>query len=119
MRCNRGTQRRDAFFFQQFDSGEAFGGDRDFYHDARNGVTQAFGFFHHALRVAAHGLGEQRTFRTDGFLQARKNIPDRRFTGGDNARVGGHAGQRVDARQAFNFCDVGGVQIEFHAFLNA
>ena len=117
MRC---IPRGDTFFFQQLDSGKAFGGDRNFYHDTGDGVAQAFGFFHHALRVAAHGLGEQNTFRTDGFLQARKNIPNRRFTGCDNARVGGHACQRVDARQAFNFCYVCGVQIEFHdAFLNA
>jgi hypothetical protein len=42
------------------------------------------------------------------------------FTGGDNARVGGYPGQRVDAGQAFHFGDVGGIQIEFHSvFLNA
>ena len=115
-----GAKGRDAFFLQQFDSGEPFGGDRDFDHNARHGIAQTFGLFHHALRVAAHGLREEGALRTDGFLQARQHIPDRDFTGGDNARVGGYPGQRVDAGQAFHFGDVGGIQIEFHSvFLNA
>ena len=65
-------------------------------------------------------LLEEGALRTDGYLQARQHIPDRDFTGGDNARVGGYPGQRVDAGQAFHFGDVGGIQIEFHCvFLNA
>ena len=115
-----GAKSRDAFLLQHFDSGEAFGGHRDFDHDARHGVAQAFSFFHHAQRIAAHGLREEGALRTDGFLQAWEHVPYRGFTGGDNARVGGYPGQRVNAGQAFHFGDVGGIQIEFHrVFLNA
>ena len=64
-----GAKGRDAFFLQQFDSGEPFGGDRDFDHNARHGIAQTFGLFHHALRVAAHGLREEGALRTDGFCR--------------------------------------------------
>src|SRR5699024_3456633 len=108
------AKRSNTLFFQHLNGGQTFGSHRDFHHNARNGVAQALRFFHHTLRVTTHSLSKQNALITNRFLQTRQNFPYGLLAGSDNARVSCHPGNGEYACQTFDFCDVSGVQIQFH-----
>ncbi|MNH03184.1 hypothetical protein D3C79_624370 [compost metagenome] len=69
---------------------------------------------HHALCVVGHHLGKQLAGTAQCITQRRQHLPNGFPLFGDNARIGGDAVQRQNARQAFYGIHISGIEIKLH-----
>ena len=111
---DRRAQGRDPFRFQHLNSRQPFRGHRHLHHQIVNDGAQLARVFHHPFGGGRHHLREQTAFTAQRVVQRGQQFVERRFTGRNDAWVGGHARQREDTRQLFDCRNVRCVEIKFH-----